>query len=241
MTAAEIEAIDESLSPPARPDECPRGDTTCQFTMEGEVSLTVAAYLTNVPPEQQQLFYSASSNAKITGFVDSFLPEIYADPDTTAIVWNETHFDFDPNADPNDIPGSFATLQNVGSLTAEVDISSVPVGEEFTLEVNTFARTYDRRLANDDDRLGSTVFAYLRDPLEIGGSQPQLQATGLTRVPGPLTEPPRRRRLRPRSATQAQIPRPARCSSVPRPRRSANGKGPRRRCSSPARAAAPAR
>ena len=48
----------------------------------------------------------------MTGFVDSFLPEIYVDPDTTDIVWNETDFDFDPNADPSDIPGSFATLQN---------------------------------------------------------------------------------------------------------------------------------
>ncbi len=77
----------------------------------------------------------------MTGFVDSFLPEIYVDPYTTDILWDETDFDFDPNADPDGIPGSFAILDNEFILTSEVDISSVPVGEEFTLEVNTFART----------------------------------------------------------------------------------------------------
>ncbi len=192
VTAADIEAVDENQAGfefPDRPVECPAQDATCQFTMEGEVALTVSAYLTDVPPEQQQLFYHASGGAKLTGFQGSFLPEIYVDPSSTGPFWEEIDFDFDPNAEPlGDLPGSFAFLRLGFILTFDIDISSVPVGEEFTLEVNTFARTYDRRVANFDTRRGSTVFAYLRDPLEVGGSQ--LQTTGLTRVADPLTESP---------------------------------------------------
>ena len=192
MTSAEIMAVDENeagFEVPARPLECAAEDSTCQFTMEGEVALTVAAYLTDAPPEQQQFFYFASGGIKMSGFQGSFLPEVYVDPVSTGPFWTETDFDFDPNADPlGDYPGSFAFLELSTPRTFEVDISSVPVGEEFTLDINTFAKTIDHRVANFDTRRGSTVFAYLRDPLEVGGAQ--LQTTGLTRVPDPLTEPP---------------------------------------------------
>lgn len=191
VTSAEVEAIDENQAGSEFPgrDECPAQDLlNCLGTMEGEVALTVSAYLTDVPVEQQRLFYHASGNVMLSGFQGNFSGQVSSDAASTAPFWNFDDFEFEPNGDPNEFPFSFAYMALVGPRRYEVDISSVEVGEEFTLEVNTFARTYDRRMANGDTRFGSTVFSYLRDPLEVGGGQ--LQTMGLTRVAGPLTERP---------------------------------------------------
>ena len=128
------------------------------------------------------------------------------------------------------------------SRTYTVDLSSIAVGEEFTLKTFAFAKALNRRgggAAGDCE--ASAALAYLRDPLEIGGTTVRLHRA--------CSRPTTRccsRRSRRRSCPQpafpglAPTPRRAPCSSAPPATPSASSRAPRRRCGSRAAAAAAA-
>ncbi len=70
-----------------------------------------------------------------------------------------------------------------------MDLSSVDVGEEFTIRIDTFAKTYNRRGGGAvADCQASAVNAFLRDPQEIGGAT--IEISGLEPTNRPLPAPP---------------------------------------------------
>jgi uncharacterized delta-60 repeat protein len=76
-------------------------------------------------------------------------------------------------------------------LTYRIDLSSVAVGEEFTLKTYTYADANNRRGGPPsyvDDCWDSYVSAYLKDPSDIGGTT--FTMTGLEATNRPLPEPP---------------------------------------------------
>ena len=204
VTKVRIEAIDLN-GVVLQPFECPPG---CLAAIEGEAILSVQAYTSS-----GRHFYNTSGGAKVFGHVGNFDFKVWRDTFANAPFWDEGDFSWEPHNGRPLLSNPILELR--GRRTFSIDISSVPVGEAFTLRSNTFARAYDRRLANGDDRLGSTVFAYLRDPLEVGGSA-SCRRTGLTRVADPLLDTPApdagcAGRVRRRAPT----PTPERCSSAP--------------------------
>ena len=190
VTAVEVKAVDTNGRRIPRPPECPASFVTCNGVMEGEVRLSVQAYT-----GAGRRFYQAAGGARVFGWQDHFDFEVFRDSFSTAPFWEERHFDWEPleagppPAFPHGSPTHLAILNLRRPVRFEIDISSVAVGETFTVRTDTFASAYDRRFADGDGRLGSTVSAYLRDPLEIGGD-PQLEGTGLTAVPDPLLDTP---------------------------------------------------
>lgn len=83
-------------------------------------------------------------------------------------------------------------LELIGPRTYTVDLSSIEVGHQFTVQVVTHALTYNRAaksVSGKGTEFATAANAYLRDPLTIGGTT--VTTTGLTPIatPLPVVEP----------------------------------------------------
>ena len=185
VTAVQIQAVDTNGSRFPRAPQCPAEDEHCLGTMEGEVILAVQAY----PVDDPEPFFHTSGGARVFGWQGNFDFDVWTDSFSGRPLWGDEHFEFEPE---NGGPFlSHATLNLSAPKTFSVDLSSVGVGQEFTLRIDTHARAYNRRpnltVEVSDIETFSTVSAFLRDPLEIGGAM--LHTTGLTRTDDPVFDP----------------------------------------------------
>ena len=185
VTAVQIQAVDTNGSRFPRAPQCPAEDEHCLGTMEGEVILAVQAY----PVDDPEPFFHTSGGARVFGWQGNFDFDVWTDSFSRRPLWGDEHFEFEPE---NGGPFlSHATLDLSAPKTFNVDLSSVGVGQEFTLRIDTHARAYNRRpnltVEVSDVETFSTVSAFLRDPLEIGGAM--LHTTGLTRTDDPVFDP----------------------------------------------------
>ena len=166
---------------------------TGQAPIKGELTYQVSAYKNSAGP----FLFFGSAGASVFGARD-FLFRSAADHSFSMNrIWSESDFDFIIVAEfavsvpPGGVSclGSRALLQLKKPITYSVDLSSIEVGEEFTLRAIARAETLDRRGggAEGDCQL-SSVHAFLRDPLEFGGTT--IETTGLTPTNRPLPPPP---------------------------------------------------
>jgi uncharacterized delta-60 repeat protein len=159
-------------------------------SITGEVSLSVRAYKT---PGND--FYFAGGTASVNGRGVSWTPQASDDLGTKNHLWSLGDFDFSTTpiietfGAITGCPGTGVVLKLKAPRAYTVDLSTVGDQEEFTLEVNTTAEAFNRNgSATTFDCRMSSVSAFLRDPLEIGGTT--LTIAGLEPTNKPLPAPP---------------------------------------------------
>jgi uncharacterized delta-60 repeat protein len=191
--------------------------------LKGEVLLAVQAYKT---PTDNPFFYTAG-RASVFGANgsggNSFLFFRAEDESFSRThLWSATDFDFDTRAasysssvsppvivgpDEANCLGSTATLLLKKPLTYTVDLAAIRIDEEFTLRIDTFAETNNRRGGGSiGDCQASSVSAYLRDPLSVDGAT--LAFSGLEPTNNPLPPPPDQVLIEPASCVPGPGPNP---------------------------------
>lgn len=163
VSATSVCAYDYNLFPPTF------GMTDAQTPVRGLVTLDVMAW-TRQP---QRTFYSVAGSAYVTGtrnawsqFVQVFASGFSHD------LWDDSNFDFEVVEFEDEFgDGTEACLILARSITHHVDLSTVAIGEEFTLRSVAEATAENYRGGGaPGDHQASGVYAYLRDPSDIGGS-----------------------------------------------------------------------
>ncbi len=161
--------------------------------LKGEVLLSVGAFETS-----QNYFFYTAGRASVFGGNGFFFRSTKDESFSRSHLWDDDDFDFfpagpvpdgplaDSPCETADVAHAFLTLKKPRTYT--VDLSSVDVGEEFTIRIDTFAKTYNRRGGGAAaDCQASAVNAFLRDPQEIGGTT--IEISGLEPTNRPLPPP----------------------------------------------------
>jgi uncharacterized delta-60 repeat protein len=162
LSSAEICAYDFNLFPPTfgMDDESTMVRGLLFFDVQAWTTLT------------QTTFFRTSGAASLAGTRKEWHRSARTFSGNTQETWNNDSFNFETEniADPNLGTGTQACLKLAGSLTYEVDLSTIAIGEEFTLRSIAQVDTDNRRGGGAiGDHQASGVYGFLRDPLEIGG------------------------------------------------------------------------
>lgn len=162
--------------------------------MKSEVTLIVTA------KKKGELlrFWGANSGVRLYGAKDTKTAkdwELDAWNDSVpglVALWQEKDFTEAVSSREGRPGGGQIVVQLDGSRTYNVDLSSLDVGDEFTLTSSVFASAQNRNIFLVSE--GATYSAaYLRDPQQTGGtvlSMTGLQAVRTTRITPPATEVP---------------------------------------------------
>lgn len=185
LSSAEICAYDFNLFPPT-------------FGMDDESTLVRALLFFNVqawPTLTQTYFFRTSGSAGLSGTRNGWRRFIQTHSGNTQETWDNDSFNFETKdiADPGLGTGTQACLKLAGSLSYEVDLSSIAVGEEFTVRSIAQVDTDNRRGGGAiGDHQASGVYGFLRDPIEIGGDMIVFEGLEPTNRPdssGPIEVP----------------------------------------------------
>ena len=154
-----------------------------------EVLLAVGAYKTT-----GSYFFLRAAKASVRGRGALYVPDARNESFSLAPLWSIDDFDMSITDVSYPIgngscPGKQGRLKLKAPRTYTVDLSSVAVGETFTLRIDTYADALNRRGGEAvGDCQASSARAFLRDPQQIGGTT--LAFTGLEPTNQPLLPPP---------------------------------------------------
>jgi uncharacterized delta-60 repeat protein len=159
-------------------------------------------------------FYKVEGTASVFGANEHFFPDAQTSDDSQDMLWfpgsftlhiEDVGFGFGPNPIESCL-GTRATLELAEPIPISVDLSSIGVGEEFTVFSGIVTETLNRRGGGSNlDCQASYVGAYLRDPADIQGTTIEFEGLTPTNRPVPLEQ------LQPRP------PEPEECTAATNP------------------------
>ncbi len=158
----------------------------CQDIVRGQIILSVKAYTHATSASTPGLsFFSTAGVAKAWGHTGLFNTVVDAALSSRTPLWSSGDFETSISPDVN-----FFIYSLKGPRTFTVDLSSVAVGQEFTLSSTVLTEATDRQ---GDKFAGgregpSASAAFLRDPLSISGTS--LVHSGLEVIASPVLAPP---------------------------------------------------
>lgn len=177
--------------------------------IRSEVLLSVGAY--TFP---RDYFYYAGAKASVRGREQLFTPSAQDESFSRTPLWTMDQFDFTTTdisynltAGGNPCFGKLATLELKRPRKYVIDLSSIEIDEAFTVRIDTYAETDNRRGGPKGDCESSYARAYLRDPLEIGGGT--LTFSGLEPTNVVIPEPPTHPLIEPAPCVSGPNPNPA--------------------------------
>jgi len=152
--------------------ECPpvhRYGLLCDL-IKGELFLDVAAF--TVPPAPDitpfNVFFQVAGRARVNGYAENWSSDAWSTHYSRRRLWTVEDFDFVID-ELDGAPESLVLMILRRSRTFDVDLSSVAVGQAFTLRTSAIATAYNR-IAGPPSEFGSSATAFLRDPHGIGGT-----------------------------------------------------------------------
>lgn len=188
---------------------CPatrRNGLACD-TILAEVYLNVEAFkVPEIIDESNpfEVFFRVAGGATLMGIAGSWDSNASTARESRVPLWDVENFDFTIDA----LEGHEEALIRMklrGPRTIEVDLSSVEVGEEFTLQSFAFVRAYNRGVAGSEFATGARAF--LRDPLTFDGAA--IVQTGLDMVEPTESDAPNDAPVTPAACTPGPGPDPA--------------------------------
>lgn len=209
LTDVFVCGVDYNLFPPTF------GTDDASTSVRGTVFLNVQAW---TMPQRGASFFSTAGLAGVFGTRDLWSRIVTNFAGTSKVLWTEEDFDFTSEVVGSPIivgggpgqlgVGSEGCLELKASRTYTIDLSTVAVGEEFTVLSVAEADTLSRRGGGSiGDHQASGVHAYLRDPLSIGGTT--LTFVGLEATNRPDKVPPVQLPVVPASCVPGPAPDPA--------------------------------
>ena len=161
-----------------------------KYAINGEAVLSVGAYRTPT-----DFFFQASGRVGVAGQADTWYPYAEDESFSRSHLWSMDDFEFTVkdigyDSGASSCQGKKAFLILKRPRTYRIDLSSVLVGEEFTVRADAYAETENRKGGGSaPDCEASSVGVFLRDPLSMDGTT--WEFTGLTPTNNPLpTSPP---------------------------------------------------
>lgn len=158
----------------------------CQDLVSGQLTLSVKAYThASGPATPGRTFFHTTGIANAKGHRGEYSTGAVSSMLSRTPLWSIGDFDVDIS------PGfNFLFMNFREPRTYTVDLSSIAVGEEFTLNSAALAEATDRpgHKSRGLRELPSAAAAFLRDPLAIGGTT--LAFSGLEPTDNPVLEPP---------------------------------------------------
>lgn len=137
-------------------------------------------------------FFGVSGLVSVVGSRNFYVPHIidFGEESSTALVWTPSSFEFTFDA-VDDVfgKGTEGCISMNSSLVLDyvVDLSTIAVGEEFTLQSIAEADVINRRGGGAvGDHQASGGFAFLRDPLRMGGTTTTFAGLEPTNRPDPV-------------------------------------------------------
>lgn len=177
VSAAFIETMDKNaiFNRPCPPDLA--DGLICDF-IKGEVFFWTEAF--TVPPAPNittfRTFFGMAGGATVQGHAENWNGETWTPRYSfNGPLWSVEDFDF--VVDQQDgTPDALVLMTLRAPRRITVDLSSVAVGEAFTLQTYLYAKAYNR-IAGPPSEFGTSAGAFLRDPQDIGGAT--LEFSGL--------------------------------------------------------------
>ena len=161
--------------------------------IKGEIYLDVQAFTVPAAPNITpfNVFFHVAGGATLNGFAGSWDSSASTAAFSRIPLWSVEDFDFFID-DLNGHPEAHVLMTFRSPRTYTVDLSSIAVGQAFTLQTFTYAIAYNRAafsVSGKGSEFGTSASAFLRDPLGIGGTT--LAFTGLepTDTPLPVVTP----------------------------------------------------
>ena len=122
--------------------------------------------------DAKRRFFSVGGGATVLGTRNAWGHFVENFDESGSVAWEEAHFDFTVSA-VRDVFGDArqACLQLNTQRIYDIDLSSIAVGEEFTVQSIAEADAVNKRGGGaPGDHQAAGVFVYLRDPVNIGGT-----------------------------------------------------------------------
>jgi hypothetical protein len=152
--------------------------------VKGELFLDVQAF--TVPPAPDIIpfdtFFHVAGGATVSGFAENWDSDAWTTRYSQLPLWDVEDFDFVID-DLDGAPEGLVLMILRVPRVFPIDLSSVDVGQAFTLQSFAMATAYNR-IAGPPSEFGSSATAFLRDPRGVGG--PAVTFSGLepADVPG---------------------------------------------------------
>jgi uncharacterized delta-60 repeat protein len=178
VTQARIEAFDDATP---NPGPCAKPGPKCTDQKYAQIVYHVKAFSkpSATHPAVRKLFDRVGFMS-LAGWRRHWKPQPVTEFDTP--LWTEQDVQTDVDVDGNDGRGARLSLKK--KLAVPIDISSIDVNEEFTLEIQVDSHVFDGRPAPEFNFLGASF----RDPTVIDGN-PQVITEGLDPTDAPTKAP----------------------------------------------------
>ena len=204
LSAAFIEATDRNGIGFGRRCPAAHADGLLCDLIKGELRLDVQAFTVPAAPNivPFNTFFHVAGGATLEGFAGSWDSSTWTPPNSQIPIWGVEDFDFVIDT-LEGAPEGLVLMILRNPRTFTVDLSSIAVGQAFTLQTYTYAIAYNR-IAGPPQEAPSSVSAFLRDRQSSKGMT--VTFTGLEPTDSPVLIPP----------VDAPIP-PAACVPGPGP------------------------
>jgi uncharacterized delta-60 repeat protein len=152
--------------------------------VKGDLFLDVQAFTVPAAPDivPFDTFFHVAGGATVSGFAENWNSDAWTTHYSQLPLWRVEDFDFVID----DLDGAAEALVLMilrQPRTFTVDLSSVDVGQAFTLQAFAMATAYNR-IAGPPSEFGSSATAFLRDPQGIDGAAITFSGLEPTDVPG---------------------------------------------------------
>ena len=164
--------------------------------IKGEVFLDVEAFTVPAAPDiiPFDTFFHVAGGATVNGYAENWDSDAWSTRASQVPLWDVEDFDFViEDLDGNNEGLVLMTLRE--PRTFDIDLSSVDVGQAFTLQSFAMATAYNR-IAGPPSEFGTSATAFLRDPQGIDGTSvtfsglEPIDVDGLEAPPDEPLEPP---------------------------------------------------
>ncbi|HEY6124475.1 MAG TPA: Calx-beta domain-containing protein, partial [Steroidobacteraceae bacterium] len=188
---------------------CPgvrRNGLACDMIL-AELYVHVEAFLVpeDIDPDQPfDVFFRVAGGATLMGIAGSWSSNASTARESWVPLWNVEDFDFTVDA-LGEHEEAHITMQLRAPRTIQVDLSSVPTGQPFTLQSFAFVRAYNRAVAASEFATGARAF--LRDPLSFEGAT--VVHTGLDVIEPVESDGPNDAPVTPAACTPGPAPDPS--------------------------------
>jgi uncharacterized delta-60 repeat protein len=203
VTSIVLDAVDENgvlnrICPPKHGSEL-----SCS-AMHGLVFLQVDATTNEPDPAtgQRNSFYSLGGGVTLDGWAEKWDGDAYSVG--MSPLWGPEDFDLVETDARGPKGHARYTLKESKRFT--IDLSSVDIGEAFTVRTIALAETWDH-IAGPPSEFPTSVTAYFRDPAQIGGTS--IVTSGLQQIAPVVLPPPDLRVTEPAACTSQPNPNPA--------------------------------